>query len=240
MFRTVPEVFRAAGPASVSRFLRNKDWSHIVPRSSGGADTAANGRWEVRALNRARGARIMMANEIAAAERVAASAAYRERLRQLARRAGRGAAIGAVIVAATMIARLAIEYRAGRISEDELLARVTREVAREAVIGAALGAIFSGLSASHPVLAPVFGPIAVFIAAKLWSIHGQAIWNDMAQVARRWWEAYPLFRGAARAVVRVDVGVAGAGAGGCRARGVEDRHVGESLRPAARRSERVG
>ena len=109
VYRTVPEVFRSHGPASVARYLRNKDWSHIVPRSQGGNDTAANGRWEVRRLNRARGARVMTPQEVAAAERAARSSAFKEQLRALASRAGRGSAVGAVIVAAIVITGHALD-----------------------------------------------------------------------------------------------------------------------------------
>ena len=197
VYRTIPAVFRSYGPSSVARYLRNKDWSHIVPWSQDGDDTAANGRWEVRRLNRLRGARVMTPREIAAAERLARSSAFKERLRALARRASRGTAVGAVIVAATVITGRALDYRSGRISEEEFLTRLADEVGRDMLVGALVGAVFGAVTVNYPVLAPVLGPVVVFIGAELWSQYGVSISNDTAETAERWWSRLP-FTDAAR------------------------------------------
>ena len=197
VYRTIPAVFRSYGPSSVARYLRNKDWSHIVPRSQGGDDTATNGRWEVRRLNRVRGARVMTPREIAAAEQLARSSAFKERLRALARRAGRGTAVGAVIVAATVITGHALDYRSGRISEEEFLTRLADEVGRDMLVGALVGAVFGAVTVNYPVLAPVLGPVVVFIGAELWSQYGMSIWNDTTEAAGHWWSRLP-FTDAAR------------------------------------------
>ena len=80
---TIPPDVRTGRASSVSSFLRGKDWSHIIPRSMGGSDLASNGRWEPAAVNRLRGARLMAAGEIAAADRAAASAGLQARVRTL-------------------------------------------------------------------------------------------------------------------------------------------------------------
>ena len=175
VYRSVPEVFRSYGPASVRRFLRNKDWSHIVPRSQGGGDAAANGRWEVRRLNRARGARVMTPGEIQAAARAARSAAFRERLRQTARRMGRGTAAGAITVAAVVIATNTIEYHRGRITEQQFMARLRDEIVRDTAIAALVGAALGAAAFTQPLLVIALTPAITFIATELWSSYGVSV-----------------------------------------------------------------
>ena len=66
---TIPAPIRAKGPDAVAKNLAGFDWSHIVPFSSGGTSDASNGIFENARLNRARGARVMTAQEIRAAHR---------------------------------------------------------------------------------------------------------------------------------------------------------------------------
>ena len=193
VYRSVPEVFRSYGPASVRRFLRNKDWSHIVPQLQGGGAAAANGRWEVRRLNRARGARVMTPGEIQAAAKAARSAAFRERLRQAARRMGRGTAGGAIAVAAIMIATNTVEYQSGRITEQEFMARLRGEIARDTAIAAMVGAALGAAAVSQPLLVIALAPAITFIATELWSTYGvsvrQAVETHLAWMrgtVRRW------------------------------------------------------
>ena len=204
VYRSVPEVFRSYGPASVRRFLRNKDWSHIVPRSQGGGDAAANGRWEVRRLNRARGARVMTLGEIQTAARAATSAAFRERLRQAAGRMGRGTAAGAITVAAIMIVTNTVEYQSGRITEQEFMARLRGEIARDTAIAAIVGAALGAAAVSQPLLVIALAPAITFIATELWSTYGVsvrqaagAILASMRNTVRRWFirlTTPPIFR----------------------------------------------
>ena len=91
----------------MNRFINGREWSHIVPRSAGGDDSAANGRWEPRRLNRARGNRVMTPAEVRHAEQLARSAGWRQRINSAARRPARGAAA----VTATTITRLTWRWR---------------------------------------------------------------------------------------------------------------------------------
>ena len=116
---TIPPGVRAAGPSTVSSFLCGKDWSHIIPRSMGGTDLASNGRWEPAKVNRLRGATPMTPGEIAAADRAAASAGLRARVRTLAGRAVRGSAIGAVVVGTLAVVNHGLDLQRGWITEAE-------------------------------------------------------------------------------------------------------------------------
>ena len=133
----------------------------------------------------------MTPREIAAAERLARSSAFKEQLRALARRAGRGTAVGAVIVAATLIIGHALDYRSGRISEEEFLTRLADEVGRDMLVGGVVGAVFGAVTVNYPVLAPVLGPVVVVISAELWSQYGVSVWNDTAEAAGQWWSRLP-------------------------------------------------
>ena len=107
VFRAIPGPFRVEGARGVNRFINGREWSHIVPRSAGGDDSAANGRWEPRRLNRARGNRVMTPAEVRHAEQLARSAGWRQRINSAARRPPRGAAV----VTATTITRLVAAWR---------------------------------------------------------------------------------------------------------------------------------
>jgi len=54
LYLKIPARIRAAGPAAVAEWLRDKDASHVVSRANGGADEPANLFWEHRSANRRR------------------------------------------------------------------------------------------------------------------------------------------------------------------------------------------
>ena len=172
VFRAIPEVFRTGGTARVRRFLRNKDWSHIVPRSAGENDSAANGRWEARAPNRSRGNRMMTPEELRNAESMLRSEAFRERLRR-SLRVLRWVGLGTAAVTAVMMMRHLLDFHHGRISEAEMIDRIGREVARSAVAATAVMIVSGAVSLAHPGAAVLLGPVAGIIAVELWNRHGR-------------------------------------------------------------------
>ena len=172
VFRAIPDPFRVEGARGVNRFINGREWSHIVPRSAGGDDSGANGRWEPRRLNRARGNRVMTPAEVRHAEQLARSAGWQQRINSAARRAARGAAIGGVVVTATTVIRLGLDYHAGRITDEQYFARLAGVVARDAAVAVAVAAVLSMVGTGYPVLAPAIAPIAAFLVMEMWSLNG--------------------------------------------------------------------
>ena len=188
---TIPPDVRAEGASTVSRFLRGKDWSHIIPRSMGGSDLASNGRWEPAAVNRLRGARPMTPGEIAAADRAAASAGLRARVRTLARRGVRGGAIGAVVVGTLVVLNHGLDLQRGRITEAEFWSLVTDVVARDVAVGVAVGALVGVASVEFPILAPVLAPVVAVAASELLARYGDAMGYAVTERAQSLWTRVP-------------------------------------------------
>ena len=186
VFRTVPAAARFQGTAGVQRFLRDKDWSHIVPRSRGGSDSASNGRWESRQLNRARGARRMTPAEVESAERIMRSAGFRERVRTAGSRMARGGALGAAVGAAIVIIDNTLEYQRGGITQDELLARISTEITRDVIAAGLAGAAIATVTVQYPMLGPMLGPVILFVGNELWENYGISIWNNQVDGIRGW------------------------------------------------------
>lgn len=70
IWSTIPPQIRAQGHRHLSAFHANKDWSHIISHRNGGSDSADNGIFEYRRLNRRRGGRNMTATERVMAQAV--------------------------------------------------------------------------------------------------------------------------------------------------------------------------
>ena len=54
IWETIPAPVRMGGQEALREFHASRDWSHIVPRSMGGGDSASEGIFERASLNRAR------------------------------------------------------------------------------------------------------------------------------------------------------------------------------------------
>ena len=64
VWETIPRDIRMAGPEALREFHSGRDWSHFIPRSVNGSDSANAGIFEDSSLNRARGATPMTGEEI--------------------------------------------------------------------------------------------------------------------------------------------------------------------------------
>ena len=175
---SIDPAIRRGGPSSVDRFLRGKDWSHIVPVSAGGGNGASNGLWERSALNRLRGARELTPGEIAAAGRVVRTEAFRSRARSLARitgaRLGKGALAGAVAAGVFTLTEAGVSYYQGHIDRAELQDRIRAAVVRDVAAGTAIGAIIGVLAPGFPFLAPVAGTILMMVTNELYARYGDS------------------------------------------------------------------
>ena len=94
LWETIPPQIRAGGRSEILRFLAGKDWSHRIPRSQGGPTTPDNGIFELKLLNRMRGAKTMKPGEIAAAKAVIRSDVVVSVVRQTLGAMVKGAIIG--------------------------------------------------------------------------------------------------------------------------------------------------
>ena len=170
----IPEGVRAGGAPAVARFLHGKHWSHIVPRSTGGGDGAANGRWEDAEANRRRGAATMDPKRVRELDRQAARAGATARIGRHARRLARGGAAGAAAGAAVGVAVEGYRLRTGEITADEFRARSVGAATRTAIAGGAAGAAAAVAAIVFPPLAPISAPTAGLIVGALAARAGDA------------------------------------------------------------------
>ena len=187
---------RRGGPSAVDRFLRGKDWSHIIPVAAGGGNGAANGFWEQSGLNRVRGARVVTSGEIAAAGRVMRTEAFRARGRSVSRlvatRLGSGALAGAIAAGVFTLVEAGVSYYSGHIDQAELQGRIRAAVVRDIGAGAAIGTIIGLLAPEFPFLAPVAGTVLMMITNELYSRYGdeaperlRELWGSFGASARK-------------------------------------------------------
>ena len=99
VWETLPENMRALGPERLAEQLSGFDWSHRIPHSAGGGNEASNGIFELASVNRARGAQVMMPEELRKAQAVLSHTAFRAALTNVASRAFKGALAGAAVAA---------------------------------------------------------------------------------------------------------------------------------------------
>ena len=171
---SIDPAIRRGGRSSVDRFLRGKDWSHIVPVSAGGGNGASNGLWERSALNRLRGARELTPGEIAAAGRVVRTEAFRSLARITAARLGKRALAGAVAAGVFTLTQAGVSYYQGHIDRAELQNRIRAAVVRDVAAGTAIGAIIGVLAPGFPLLAPVAGTILMMVTNELYARYGDS------------------------------------------------------------------
>ena len=161
---TIPAPMRAKGPDAVAKHLAGFDWSHIVPFSAGGTSDASNGIFETARLNRARGARVMTAKEIRAAQQVLNGKAFSAALSATASRMFAGAVAGAAYGCVLATMEHGLEWQRGRIDRDEMLRRIARETGKSAGAGAAASGLMVAVALAFPSLIPLAAHLAFPLA----------------------------------------------------------------------------
>ena len=85
IWQSIPGPIRISGQDALRDFHAARDWSHIVPRSMGGGDSASEGIFEMSSLNRARGDATMIPAELDLARQALSMEALRHAVEQAAR-----------------------------------------------------------------------------------------------------------------------------------------------------------
>ena len=177
---------RALGAEEVAKKLDGFDWSHIVPRSKGGGDGAANGVFELAGLNRSRGAEQMTAAEIQAAAEVLSQTAFRAAVQQVASRAFAGAVAGAAVACVLACLEEGLAYQRGEIARNEMYARIGRAVAKASAAGAAVSGLMAAVALAFPALIPLVAPLMLPLAV----LGLCAVGGKVVCLGKGWYELY--------------------------------------------------
>lgn len=157
LWETIPPQIRAGGRSEILHFLGDKDWSHRIPRSLGGPTTPENGIFELRLLNRMRGARTMTRGEIAAANAVIRSDVIVSVARQTLGAMVNGAIIGVIVSGLIACLECGLLYADGEITWDEMIT----EIMRRTLLAGGLSFIITGLLVGLGLLFPGLIPLLV-------------------------------------------------------------------------------
>jgi len=159
VWETIPAQIRAGGPGETARFLGNKDWSHIIPRSQGGASTADNGIFELRLLNRIRGGRPMTPGEIAAARAVIRHELIGSVVRQTTATMMTGAMAGIVIGGLIICLECGLQYAEGAITWQQMVEKVIKATLFAGALSFVIVGLIVGLGLLFPALLLVLVPV---------------------------------------------------------------------------------
>lgn len=168
-------------PEATSDHLAGKDWSHVVARSRGGGDEAANGLWEASGLNRARGAETMTGAEIEAAAVAAKSEALRAALLQVGGALLQGAAAGAVVGAVLGVVEDGLAFQKRGIDEREMWRRIGKRMACGALAGAVVAGLLAAVGVLCPPLLGVLAVVSLAAAVLAMAAAGPQLWNTAVE-----------------------------------------------------------
>jgi len=164
IWETIPRQVRMGGPQALRDFHSTRDWSHFIPRSQGGGDSAAEGIFEDRILNRIRGPKPMTDEEIAAARMALRTQAVKDAIGQTARVTVSGALVGSVTAGVFAVMEYGLSYQEGKIDRAEIFDLVWKESSAGVAVGIGITGIIAGLVMIFPALTAVISPFVLPLA----------------------------------------------------------------------------
>ncbi|MDE0431525.1 MAG: hypothetical protein OXH98_17320 [Caldilineaceae bacterium] len=184
IWETIPEQIRMGGEKELRRFLSNKDWSHIVPKSEGGSSDPDNGIFELTEENRKRGGRRMTSEEIEAARKVIRSDMIKSVLRQTTTTMVKGGLAAVVLGALVLCLECGLLYVEGKISWKEMTDKIVKGSAMAGLSAFIVTGLIIGLNMLFPPLLPLLAP--VLFVLQIVSLVFMA--QYAVKIAQGWWE----------------------------------------------------
>jgi len=184
IWETIPEQVRMGGEKELRRFLNNKDWSHIVPKSQGGSSDPDNGIFELTEENRRRGNRPMTPDEIEAARKVIRSDMIRSVLRQTTTAMAKGALAGVILGALLLCLECGLQYAQGEIEWRPMVEKIIRASALAGGYAFIVTGLIIGLNMLFPPLLTILAPVLFIL--QIVSLVFLAIYA--VKIAQGWWD----------------------------------------------------
>lgn len=185
VWETIPRTIRMAGPDALDEFRRGRDWSHIVPRSLGGSDSANNGIFEERSINQARGAATMTREEFGLAQQALQTEAFRHAVTQTASVVVTAALVTAVVEGVFAVMEEGLRYYDGEISKAELHVRVWKRLRKRVALAVVISGIVAGLALVLPAFTALLGALALPMAVASFVMLGFRFYRLSAEWAQR-------------------------------------------------------
>ena len=165
VWESIPVQVRAGGPEALWKLHQGKQWSHIIPKSLGGASTADNAIWWGSEKNRALGAKLMSQADIADAKAVLRSDAIRATVAQTATSMVRGAMVAVVVDGALACLECGLDYAEGKITWREMVQMVVRSGVIAGGGAFITTGLIVGISLLFPFLIPILTPVLFVLQA---------------------------------------------------------------------------
>ena len=184
IWETIPEEIRMGGDKEIDRFLKNKDWSHIIPKSEGGSSDPDNGIFEHTEENRRRGGRRMRPDEIEAARKVIRSDMIRSVLRQTTSAMVKGASAGVILGGLLLCLECGLQYAEGKVKWEQMV----RKIVRASALAGLSAFIITGLIVGLGILFPPLIPIMALVLFVLQIVSLVFLAYHAVKIAQGWWE----------------------------------------------------
>ena len=184
IWETIPEQIRMGGEREINRFLKGKDWSHIIPKIEGGTSDPDNGIFEHTEENRRRGGRPMRPDEIEAARKVIKSDMIRSVLRQTTSAMVKGALAGVILGGLLLCLECGLSYAEGKISWNQMV----RKIVRASALAGLTAFIIAGLIVGLGILFPPLIPIMALVLFVLQIVSLVFLAYHAVKIAEGWWE----------------------------------------------------
>ncbi len=185
IWETIPVEVRMGGSEALRKFHSSRDWSHFIPQSLGGSDSATAGIFEDKMLNRIRGAAPMSAEEIAQARAALNTEAVRSAVKFTA-----GSMVGvSLVVAATEFTFAVMEYgllyQEGKLSQAEMNSMIAQHVLENAALAIVVAGLVVGLTIVFPPLLPVLSHMTLPMAFASLALVGHRFYTLDAEWKQR-------------------------------------------------------
>lgn len=185
IWETIPNEVRMGGLNAVRKFHSSRDWSHFIPQSLGGSDSATAGIFEDKMLNRIRGAAPMTAEEIARARAALNTEAVRSTVRLTA-----SSMVGwGLVVAATegtfAIMEYGLMFQEGKLSQAEMHSKIAQHLLQNAALAIVVSGLVVGLTIVFPPLLPVLSHMTLPMAFAGFALVGQRFYTLDAEWKQR-------------------------------------------------------
>ncbi len=186
IWKTIPAPIRAGGPEALWQFHQGKDWSHIIPRSSGGPTTAQNGVWWSSERNKSLGANRMSLADIADARKVLRSDAMRATVVQTINGMAKGAMVGIVVGAFLACLECGLQYAEGKITctWPQTVTKIVESIIIAGVGATVVAGLIVGISLLFPSLIPILLPVIFVLQMASLVFLGRQV----VSLAQGWWE----------------------------------------------------
>ena len=188
IWETIPAPIRMSGQDALREFHAGRDWSHIVPRSLGGGDSANEGIFEMASLNRARGDATMTSAELDLARQALSMEALRHVVEQAARVAVVSGLVAAVVEGVFAIMEEGLLYFDGKIGKAAFYSRVLKRLSVSVVRAVVISGLIVGLVTLCPFLIPVLDVLALPLVIVSFTMLGVRFYH----LSKAWWQRMSL------------------------------------------------